>query len=108
MFASKGRISTTAEDDDTAQESRQRTRDFQVDADAPVRGALGAVDIQVPQPNLAHALGDDAGFLLARDANLIPVVRVLRGVEGVDEVEVAVPEGACWVRGLRGGGFEVV
>lgn len=51
-----------------------RTGHFKVDADAPVRRAFWTVDVEVPKPDFAHALGDDASLLFARDANFLSAV----------------------------------
>ena len=71
-----------------------RTRHFEVDADAPVRGAFWAVNVEVPKPDFAHALGDNASLFFTRDAGFLSAVR---GVEAIDEVEVFVAKRSGWV-----------
>lgn len=73
-----------------------RTGHFEIDADPPVRGALGAVDVEIPKPDFAHALGDDAGLFFARDAHFLAPL-VVGGVETVDKVEVVVAERGGWM-----------
>ena len=65
-----------------------RTRNFYVHADPPVYQPLRAVDVQVSQADLAHALAHLARLLVAGDADF---VAARLGVEEVvDEVEVLV------------------
>ena len=84
-----------------------RTGHFEVDADTPVRGALGAVDIKVPKPDFADALDDDASLFVACNADFLATL-VVGSVEAVDEIEVMVSEWCGWVRRLCRGCLEIV
>jgi hypothetical protein len=84
-----------------------RTANFEVDADAPVRCALGAEDVEIPEPNFAHALRTFATLFIARNTDFFAPL-VIGGIEVVDEIEVIVVKLRSWMRGLYRGGFEFV
>ena len=70
-------------------ENLTRTWDLHIDADTPVDRAFRAVDVEVPQADLAHTCAHLPCLLVASDANLLSAPTV--GCEEVvDEVEVLV------------------
>jgi len=86
---------------------RVRYGDLDVDADAPVDGALRAVHVQVREPDLPERLEHLARALVARDADALALA-LGGGEERVDEVEVRIRDVGGAREAQRGASFEVV
>jgi hypothetical protein len=84
------------------------TRDFEVDADAPVRRVLWAVYVKVCKSRLAHALDDLAGLLVAGDTYFLPVMCVVWRIKRVYQMQMAVSERSGGEGRLGGGEFEII
>ena len=73
-----------------------RTGHFEIDADAPVGGALGAVNVEVPKPDFTNALGNDTSLFFARDTYFL-ATKVVRRVEAVHEEEMFIAQRGGWM-----------
>jgi hypothetical protein len=69
------------------------TWNFHVDANTPVRGPFGAVDIQVTQAHFLHGRNDLPCFVITRHANLVSIPRILGRIKRVDKMCVGVRDG---------------
>jgi hypothetical protein len=64
-----------------------RTTDLHIDGNAPIRGCLGRIHVEIAESHFSHAVDDGSSIFVPSDTYLVVAVR---RVESVDEPLVTI------------------